>query len=86
MMAVTTVIVPVNTTRDCIVEAGKKYCESGDGSLAVLGVIIICSVALVVYLDFLSWLYLTKGYNGYVVWGLGIALPALVIGTLLIIS
>ena len=80
------ILIPYETKRDCITVANKVYCEAKDVTHAQIGWVIIGAIALISWLCFLFYLYIELEYNPALVFGLGFALPTIVIGLALVMS
>ena len=81
-------IIPFETQRDCIVHAGRRYCEDSLMSPRTTGIRILLAVAVVLalifYVRFLVWLWIDGNQKGVIVFGVGLVLPVLILALWLI--
>jgi len=81
----TPIMVPMAThiERECIIQGGKKYCETADFSKRDIGFIILGTIAIVCYIFFLFWL--ADFFENSWFLFLGILIPALILAFAFII-
>lgn len=83
------IIIPITNTsvRDCIIEAGKEYCESSPADPKMIGIVLLCLVVFGLWSALMMWVS-DKFFNesiGFIM-ATVFGLPLLVIGLVLIIS
>ena len=83
----TPIIVPVTNTqvRDCIIEAGKKFCETSDMNPQEFGFVLLGVIGIIVWLSL--WFWISDRFfdlDFAVLIGGSIVLPLTIAGLLLI--